>query len=474
MDINEWQKALSKHPDKHFANYILSGLTQGFRIGFCHAGARLQQVGRNMPCNQPQIVSDYLQTELKANRLVVLSPQQASAARIHCSPNKPGKWRLIVDLSSPTGTSVNDGVDKDLCSLSYTSIDVIANRVLALGKGSLLAKMDIKQAYRMVPMYPEDRRLLGMQWQGAVYVDKTLPFGLRSAPIIFSAVADALQWMMRENGITFVEHYIDDFITVGKPKARECAMNAEIMHSKCQKSDTPIEVEKSEGPSTVITFLGIEINSKAMELRLPAEKLQRLQQLVSQWRGKKACKKQELQSIVGSLSYACKVVKPGRAFIRRLIDLCKLVKKPHHSVRLSLEARSDLEWWHQFIAEWNGISMLQAQKRETRDVVIASDASSRWGCGAFWGEKWFQLKWSNLLEHAHITIKELIPIVLAAAIWGKEWQGLTIQARCDNSAVVSIINWGNSQDAEVMHLIRCLAFIKAKFQFMLLASQNRE
>lgn len=51
-----------------------------------------------------------------------------------------------------------------------------------------MAKMDIKQAYRIVPVHPEDRRLLGMQWQDKVYVDKVLPFGLRSAPLIFSAV----------------------------------------------------------------------------------------------------------------------------------------------------------------------------------------------------------------------------------------------------------------------------------------------
>ena len=63
-----------------------------------------------------------------------------------------------------------------------------------------------------------------------------------------------------------------------------------------------------------------------------------------------------------------------------------------------------------------------------------------------------------------------MPIVLAAAVWGRKWFGLTVQCLCDNSAVVAILNWGNSQDPEVMHLVRCLAFIKAKFQFYLFAS----
>ena len=92
-----------------------------------------------------------------------------------------------MDLSSPTDASINYGIQKDLCSLSYTSVDVVAEIILALGRGALIAKMDIKQAYRMVPVHPEDCRLLGMRWDGKVFVDKTLPFGLRSAPLIFSA-----------------------------------------------------------------------------------------------------------------------------------------------------------------------------------------------------------------------------------------------------------------------------------------------
>ena len=154
------------------------------------------------------VVTEYLEMELRSNRLVKLSKSEATAIDVHCSPigvipkkNKPGKWRLIVDLSSPEGASVNDGVDKEMCSLSYTSVDVIAKKVAALGKGALIAKMDIKQAYRMAPVHPEDRILLGMQWENSVFVDKTLPFSLRSAPLIFSAVADALQYMMQRRGL---------------------------------------------------------------------------------------------------------------------------------------------------------------------------------------------------------------------------------------------------------------------------------
>ena len=110
--------------------------------------------------------------------------------------NTPGKWRLILDLSDPEGYSVNDGIDPDLCSLSYVSVDEAARAAAKLGRGALLAKVDIKSAYRIVPVHPEDRLLLEMLWEGALYMDATLPFGLRSAPKIFNVLADVVEWIL--------------------------------------------------------------------------------------------------------------------------------------------------------------------------------------------------------------------------------------------------------------------------------------
>ncbi len=82
--------------------------------------------------------------------------------------------------------------------------------ILGHGRGTMMAIMDIRQAYRNIPVRPDDRPLLGLQWDGFVFVDATLPFGLRSAPLIFTAVADALQWIMERMGVEWVAHYIDD------------------------------------------------------------------------------------------------------------------------------------------------------------------------------------------------------------------------------------------------------------------------
>lgn len=83
-----------------------------------------------------------------------------------------------------------------LCSLSYVRVDDIVPVIQRLGQGTLLAKLDVQAAYRTVPVHPDDRHLLGMVWKEGIYIDTTLPFGLRSAPKIFNSVADALEWVM--------------------------------------------------------------------------------------------------------------------------------------------------------------------------------------------------------------------------------------------------------------------------------------
>ena len=121
------------------------------------------------------------------------------------------RWRIIVDLSSPHGQSVNDGVSTELSSIQYSSIDEAVGIILSMGQATQLVKIDLKDAYWMVPVHPEDQHFLGISWGGAVYVDRYLPFGLRSAPKIFSAMSDALAWAFLSAGVVSQVHYFDDF-----------------------------------------------------------------------------------------------------------------------------------------------------------------------------------------------------------------------------------------------------------------------
>lgn len=470
---------LLHHEDQQYASWILRGLTEGFRIGFRRNGAALASSRTNMlsAMTHKDVVTSYLSKEMQAGRIVCVGPvEKAPELKVHISPfgviPKKGRancWRLILDLSSPDGKSVNDGICKEWCSLQYLSMSEVVDKVLSKGPSALLGKMDIKQAYRNIPVAAQDSRLLGMQWEGKLYVDRVLPFGLRSAPIIFSAVADALQWIMCQKGASWVGHYLDDFVTIGPAGSDECQRNMTIMERACEDAGVPIEHAKTVGPVSTITFLGMELDTKAGVIRLPQDKLNNLQELLQIWRGKKTCLKRDLQSIVGLLNHACKAVRSGRAFLRRMIDLLAVRRGPDDDVRLNVEARSDIEWWHQFSKSWNGVAMLSSLNRQSPAGTITSDASGNWGCGAVCGTQWFQLSWNGQLCHSHITVKELTPVVISVAIWGHQWTGKTVLVRSDNMATVDILNNGTSRNSEAMHLVRCLAFILARLQLSVLA-----
>ena len=97
--------------------------------------------------------------------------------------------------------------------MQYVTIDEFID-----GQGALMAKFDVATAYRNIAVHPEEQYLLGMRWRGAYYVDMALPFGLRSAPFIFTSVADMVEWTLTHNhGVDFLSHYLDDVLTLGTP-----------------------------------------------------------------------------------------------------------------------------------------------------------------------------------------------------------------------------------------------------------------
>ena len=261
-----WEAMLKGHPDACFTNFILSGIKSGFRIGFNYSRAALRPAQKNMrsAVEHPEVVDAYLCNETSLNRIVCLPPAtlpwfQPNAFGVIPKLHKPGKWRQIVDLSSPKGHSVNDYISKEHRSIAYISIDDIANTVLQLGRGSLLAKADIQEAFHIIPVAPTDRLLLATQWEDELFLDKVLPFGLRSAPIIFTAVADTLEWVVRRQGVPHIFHYVEDYILVGKPNAPNCSSYLSTLLQTCTSLGVPIAPEKCEGPATTLTVLGIKL-----------------------------------------------------------------------------------------------------------------------------------------------------------------------------------------------------------------------
>ena len=283
----------------------------------------------------------------------------------------------------------NDGIPKELCSLKYITIDDAISYIVRLGPGTHLAKIDIKSAFRLLPVHAADRHLLGMQWKGAVFIDTCLPFGLRSAPKLFNTLADLLAWIMEQHGVQPLLHYLDDFLTIGPPNSNSCQRNLDIIKQICDILGVPLALEKVEGPATSLSFLGITLDTVAMEAKLPTEKLHRLQLLVTEWLDKSKATKREILSLVGQLQHATKVIRQGRTFVSCLYITAAKVKKLNFYTRLNQELRSDLCWWSTFLHHWNGLSLLcWSGCSQSPDFIIQTDASGLWGCRAFHHGRW--------------------------------------------------------------------------------------
>lgn len=97
------------------------------------------------------------------------------------------------------------------------------------------------------------------------------------------------------------------------------------------------------------------------------------------------------------------------------------MKDPSHFVRLNAEARSDIKRLYRFANKWNGVAMMYQASQQKCDACIVSDALGKWGCRAFFGMQRFNLRWPTHMQETHITVKELVHIVLGAALWGKDW-----------------------------------------------------
>ena len=255
------------------------------------------------------------------------------------------------------GASVNDRINPDEFFPHYITLDKVIRLVSQFGRRPLMAKFDVESAYHNVPIHPLDRYLLGMKWRHHFYVDLALPFGLRSAPYIFNSIPDLVEWILMNNHqIPDLLHYLDDFLNAGPPDSPQCTHNLTVALAVCDRLGLPLHPGKCVVPSSVLTVLGIELDSDLQMACLPEDKLQAHQGLIHPWLPRKWCFRQELESLIGQLHHAAKVVLPGRTFLHLMIDLLCCFRRKNHPIRLNNQFHLDLQWWHKFLSDWHGIS----------------------------------------------------------------------------------------------------------------------
>lgn len=216
--------------------------------------------------------------------------------------------------------------------------------------------------------------------------------------------------------------------------------------------------EKTVGPAHVLTFAGIELDTVKLEARLPIDKVQKCRSLLTSALTRDKMTLREIQSLIGVLNFACRVVKPGRAFLRRLINTT--LKRPHHFIRLNKDIKADIRLWLRFMDDFNGEALFSSDEWLTSvKLNLYTDASKSLGYGALVGREWTYGEWPDSWKVKNIATLELFPIVLALKLWQQKFKNQSIIFFSDNEAVVQVVNRKTTKDQELLTLLRELVLI---------------
>ena len=214
----------------------------------------------------------------------------------------------------------------------------------------------------------------------------------------------------------------------------------------------PIAPEKTVGPSTILTFAAIQLDTNTMEARLPADKILKTHSILSKFLCRKKAQLKEVQSLIGMLNFACTVVLPGRAFLQRLIDLTKGINAPLYRIRRTRSVKADLGLCKFFLDDFNGWSFILSDDWLPSNVLnLYTDAAGGLGFGAIFGNFWCYGPWSDEWKKLNIVVLEFFPIVLSVILWGHMMRNHRILFYTDNAALVEIIKT-ISRDSTVIYL----------------------
>ena len=298
-------KLLSQHPDKILVKYLAQGFSSGFSL--CYEGPYIDREADNLKSardNLP-ILWQKIWKEVSLGRMVGLFLNKpwkkmiiSLVGLVHKSGlaeplNSPSAWRLIHDLSFPWGESVNSFISKENASLTYKSFDKALDIVRSFGRGCWLVKSDLSSAFKRIPMDFKSLPLLGIKLDGQYYYDQMLPFGSKSSCQIFEKFSSALERATQNKTGMPLSHYLDDFLFMGETKER-CQFSLDTFGNICKYINFPVAPDKMVNPTQRLEFLGIEIDTVKLVLRVPENKIQKALKLLNNLLARRRCKVREI------------------------------------------------------------------------------------------------------------------------------------------------------------------------------------
>ena len=459
-----WEEELRGDIDREF---ILEGIRNGFDIIDTDAEPNPVHCENHRSAQPGSPLYDQASKQIlheigMGNYEVVSEPPDiVSPLGVIAKPD--GGVRLIHDCSMPPGKAVNDYSTEDWHQ-KFSRVDDAAALVT---EGCFMAKVDIQSAYRHVRISKHSQRVTGLKWQfgdKTVYLkDTKLCFGSRLAPGIFHRLTQAVKRMLKRKGLSATVVYLDDFF-IKANTFDECLEALNVVLSLLRKLGFHINWKKVTDPCTKIIFLGIEIDSLNMCLRLPDDKLYQIRNELSLFLTRKRASKKQLQSLAGKLNFCASVVFGGRVFLRRIIDSINSLKAENHKVKLTEGIRADISWWQSFMSTFNGKSLLL----DRQHIQSAFTDSCTQAAGGIYEGDWFYINWEldwPAVSNLHINSKEILAAFLAVRRWAPCWKNKRIFIHSDNVTAVSAINKGTSRNPFIMACLRQLFWLSAENNF---------
>jgi len=460
LNMQAWKEAFdcSNYRDTSLLDFLEFGFPVSFDRQFRLQCERQNHQSANV---NPSQVDKYLTTETTFGAMLGPLPTPLFEPWTQINPlmARPKKdtedMRIIVDLSWPEGGSVNDGIDSDeylgtRYKLAMPSVDQAVDRLRQLGKGAFLHKRDLSRAYRQLRIDPLDWPLLGLEWKGGFYQDISVPFGLRVGAMMCQRTTDAVTHVMHHQG-HFMLNYIDDIL--GIDSTLEGATNSfEALGEQLAKLGLQEAVGKAEPPNTCLTWLGIELDSEAMEMRIPTSKLMEIKVELEAWRGATHATRKQIQSLLGKLIHISRCVEHARLYLNRII--ASLTGETQRVITLAEDFKLDVCWFDAFMSRFNGVSLIERRPLAAYESVEVDSCLT--GCGAIFGDSYYmeQFPPDMLALQLPIHCLEIFNIVVAMRMWAHQWSGRLINIWCDNAASVLVLQSGKGRDERMLKCAR--------------------
>jgi Reverse transcriptase (RNA-dependent DNA polymerase) len=324
-----------------------------------------------------------------------------------------------------------------------------------LEKDWWLTKLDLTDAYLTVPVDPKDRRYLGFSWEGKFYRFKVLPFGVKSAPRLFTKLMKPLLVKARAKGLR-VTQYIDDFCLISP--SREAALEqsrwlAELL--ECHGFLVNRKKSTLDSPSRCQEFLGTVVNTEKMTFSLSHEKMAKVEANARQLLRDSSPSTRKLASILGYLQSARMAISPTHIMTRYLGKAKDASVRPGRNwsttrATLSEEARQELLWWTQEARLYNGTPV----RPTAPEVTLTTDASKLgWGCVA--GSRSLQGKWSTEDASRPSNYRELKAVALSLESLAPSLAGSHVRIRTDNTCTMwSVRRQGSAKSPALLSLVK--------------------